>query len=69
MKAVTWHGRRDVRVDEVPDPKIVDPTDLIVHVISTGICGSDFNVSCGSCYMGGGTKFQRKADGKVLLKP
>src|SRR3954470_17784520 len=44
MKAVTWHGRRDVRVDEVPDPAIKAPTDAIVRVTSSGICGSDLHL-------------------------
>ncbi|MCW2926845.1 MAG: Alcohol dehydrogenase GroES domain protein [Thermoleophilia bacterium] len=44
MKAVTWHGRRDVRVEEVPDPTIVDPTDAIIKVTSSGICGSDLHL-------------------------
>jgi threonine dehydrogenase-like Zn-dependent dehydrogenase len=44
MKAVTWHGRRDVRVDEVPDPAIELPTDAIVRITSTGICGSDLHL-------------------------
>jgi threonine dehydrogenase-like Zn-dependent dehydrogenase len=44
MKALTWHGKRDVRVDTVPDPKIEDPTDIIVQVTSTGICGSDLHL-------------------------
>jgi threonine dehydrogenase-like Zn-dependent dehydrogenase len=44
MKAVTWHGRRDVRVDEVPDPKIEHPTDAIIRVTSTAICGSDLHL-------------------------
>ena len=44
MKAVTWHGKRDVRVDEVPDPAIEEPTDAIVRVTSTGICGSDLHL-------------------------
>jgi threonine dehydrogenase-like Zn-dependent dehydrogenase len=44
MKAVTWHGRRDVRVDTVPDPVIKDPTDVIVQVTSSGICGSDLHL-------------------------
>ena len=35
MKALTWHGRRDVRVDEVPDPTIQLPTDAIVQITST----------------------------------
>jgi threonine dehydrogenase-like Zn-dependent dehydrogenase len=44
MKAVTWHGKRDVRVDTVPDPKIEHPTDAIVRITSTGICGSDLHL-------------------------
>jgi threonine dehydrogenase-like Zn-dependent dehydrogenase len=44
MKAVTWHGRRDVRVDEVPDPKIEQPTDAVIRVTSTAICGSDLHL-------------------------
>ncbi|MET7365790.1 alcohol dehydrogenase catalytic domain-containing protein [Streptomyces sp. NPDC005566] len=44
MKALTWQGKRDVRVETVPDPKIVDPTDIIVRITSTGICGSDLHL-------------------------
>src|SRR3954451_10278511 len=44
MRAVTWHGRRDVRVDSVPDPKIEAPTDAIVRITSTAICGSDLHL-------------------------
>jgi len=44
MKAVTWHGRRDVRVDTVADPKIEQPTDAIVRITSTCICGSDLHL-------------------------
>jgi threonine dehydrogenase-like Zn-dependent dehydrogenase len=44
MRAVTWHGRADVRVDTVPDPVITDPTDVIVEVTSSGICGSDLHL-------------------------
>jgi NADPH:quinone reductase-like Zn-dependent oxidoreductase len=44
MKAVVWHGRRDVRVETVPDPTIVDPTDAIVRVTSSGLCGSDLHL-------------------------
>jgi len=44
MRAVTWHGRADVRVDTVPDPVIQDPTDVIVEITSTGICGSDLHL-------------------------
>src|SRR3954465_884260 len=44
MKAVAWHGNHDVRVDNVPDPKIEQPTDAIVRITSTGICGSDLHL-------------------------
>jgi threonine dehydrogenase-like Zn-dependent dehydrogenase len=44
MKAVTWHGKRDVRVDTVPDPTIQEPTDAIIEVTSTNICGSDLHL-------------------------
>jgi threonine dehydrogenase-like Zn-dependent dehydrogenase len=44
MKALAWHGRRDVRVDDVPDPQIQEPTDVIVEVTSSGICGSDLHL-------------------------
>jgi threonine dehydrogenase-like Zn-dependent dehydrogenase len=44
MKAVTWHGKRDVRVDSVPDPAIEQPTDAIVRITSTCICGSDLHL-------------------------
>lgn len=44
MKALTWHGKRDVRVDEVPDPRIEQPTDAIVRITSTAICGSDLHL-------------------------
>jgi threonine dehydrogenase-like Zn-dependent dehydrogenase len=44
MKAVTWHGKRDVRVEEVPDPAIEQPTDAIVRITTTAICGSDLHL-------------------------
>ena len=44
MKALTFHGKRDVRVDTVPDPGIEEPTDAIVRVTSTGLCGSDLHL-------------------------
>ena len=44
MRAVTYHGKRDVRVDTVPDPTIQEPTDAIVRITSTGICGSDLHL-------------------------
>src|SRR5205085_1173456 len=44
MKAVAWHGKRDVRVDDVPEPSIKEPTDAVVRVTSSGICGSDLHL-------------------------
>ncbi len=44
MKAVTWQGKRDVQVTEVADPRIEEPTDAIVRITSTGICGSDLHL-------------------------
>jgi threonine dehydrogenase-like Zn-dependent dehydrogenase len=44
MKAVVWHGTEDVRVDEVADPTIQEPTDAIVRITSTAICGSDLHL-------------------------
>ncbi|MBG6103505.1 zinc-dependent alcohol dehydrogenase [Micromonospora vinacea] len=44
MKALTWQGKRDVRVEEVPDPRIEEPTDAIVKITSTAICGSDLHL-------------------------
>jgi threonine dehydrogenase-like Zn-dependent dehydrogenase len=44
MRAICWHGKGDVRVDTVPDPKIEDPRDAIVRITSTCICGSDLHL-------------------------
>jgi threonine dehydrogenase-like Zn-dependent dehydrogenase len=44
VKAVTWHGKRDVRVDDVPEPTIQEPTDAIVRITTTAICGSDLHL-------------------------
>jgi threonine dehydrogenase-like Zn-dependent dehydrogenase len=44
MKALAWHGKRDVRVDEVPDPVIQEPTDAVIRVTTTAICGSDLHL-------------------------
>jgi threonine dehydrogenase-like Zn-dependent dehydrogenase len=44
MKALAWHGKRNVRVDTVPDPIIQAPTDAIVRVTTTAICGSDLHL-------------------------
>jgi threonine dehydrogenase-like Zn-dependent dehydrogenase len=44
MRALTWHGKHDVRVQTVPDPEIVNPRDAIIEVTSTAICGSDLHL-------------------------
>jgi threonine dehydrogenase-like Zn-dependent dehydrogenase len=44
MRALCWHGEKDVRVDEVPKPEIVNPSDAIVEVTATAICGSDLHL-------------------------
>jgi len=44
MRALTWQGREDVRVENVPDPRIDEPTDAIIRVTSTAICGSDLHL-------------------------
>ncbi|MEV4943221.1 alcohol dehydrogenase catalytic domain-containing protein [Streptomyces zaomyceticus] len=44
MKAVTWQGRRKIEVVDVPDPRIVDPTDCVIKVTTTGLCGSDLHL-------------------------
>jgi len=44
MKAVCWNGKKDVRVENVPDPKLLNPTDAIVKITTTCICGSDLHL-------------------------
>lgn len=44
MRALCWHGKYDVRVDTVPDPTILEPTDAIIKITSTAICGSDLHL-------------------------
>jgi threonine dehydrogenase-like Zn-dependent dehydrogenase len=44
MKALCWNGRKEVRVEHVPDPQIIDPRDAIVRITSTAICGSDLHL-------------------------
>jgi threonine dehydrogenase-like Zn-dependent dehydrogenase len=44
MRALTYHGKHDVRVDTVPDPQIVNPRDAIIKITSTAICGSDLHL-------------------------
>src|SRR4051812_31629802 len=44
MRALCWHGSGRVQVDNVPDPKILNPRDAIVRITSTAICGSDLHL-------------------------
>ncbi|MDB5730070.1 MAG: fdm [Noviherbaspirillum sp.] len=44
MKALVWHGKSDIRCDNVPDPTILDSRDVIIKVTSTAICGSDLHL-------------------------
>ncbi|MCE7081664.1 zinc-dependent alcohol dehydrogenase [Streptomyces sp. ST2-7A] len=44
MKATVWHGKRDVRVEDVPDPRVEEPTDAVIRVTSSGLCGSDLHL-------------------------
>ncbi|MFE5534745.1 alcohol dehydrogenase catalytic domain-containing protein [Streptomyces sp. NPDC056492] len=44
MKAVTWQGRRKIEVTTVPDPQIIEPTDAVIEVTTTGLCGSDLHL-------------------------
>jgi hypothetical protein len=44
MRAVTWQGKRTVSVEEVPNPTLLEPTDAIIKVTSTAICGSDLHL-------------------------
>jgi len=74
MKALCWHGKGIVRVDDVPDPKILEPTDAILEITSTAICGSDLHLFDGfmpTMEDGDVKTFRDKQDGciKVVLQP
>jgi threonine dehydrogenase-like Zn-dependent dehydrogenase len=43
MKAVVWHGVGDIRLDDVPEPKIKEPTDAVVRLTASAICGTDLH--------------------------
>ncbi len=67
MKALVWHGKSDVRCDNVPDPKIEDPRDVIVQITSTAICGSDLHLFDGYMpAMEEGDIFGHEPMGKVV---
>ena len=44
MRANVWHGKNDMRIEQVPDPRILNPRDAIVKITSTAICGSDLHL-------------------------
>lgn len=44
MKAVTWQGKHKVQVDNVADPTIIDPTDAVIEITASAICGSDLHL-------------------------
>ena len=44
MKALCWFGKMDVRVEQVPDPQILNPRDAIIKITRTAICGSDLHL-------------------------
>lgn len=66
MRAVTWQGREDVQVRDVPDPVITEPTDAIIKVTSTAICGSDLHLySTLGMYLDAGDVLGHEAMGVV----
>jgi threonine dehydrogenase-like Zn-dependent dehydrogenase len=44
VKALTWHGKGDIRCDDVPDPRIEHPRDAIIKITACAICGSDLHI-------------------------
>ncbi|WP_020659552.1 zinc-dependent alcohol dehydrogenase [Amycolatopsis benzoatilytica] len=66
MKAVVWHGTGDIRLDEVPDPKILEPSDAIVRITRSAICGTDLHLVRGTMPgMAEGTVLGHEAVGVV----
>jgi len=48
MKAVVWHGIGDIRLDDVPDPKVEQPTDAVIRLTASAICGTDLHFMRGT---------------------
>jgi threonine dehydrogenase-like Zn-dependent dehydrogenase len=66
MKAVVWHGEGDIRLDEVPDPRIQEPTDAVIRITRSAICGTDLHFVRGTMAgMRGGTILGHEAIGTV----
>jgi glutathione-independent formaldehyde dehydrogenase len=66
MKAVVYHGPRQVSVDEVPDARIEKPTDVLVRITSTNICGSDLHMYEGRTDFEPGSIFGHENLGQVI---
>ena len=66
MKAVVYHGPRNVSVDEVPDARIEKPTDALVRITSTNICGSDLHMYEGRTDFEEGRIFGHENVGEVI---
>ena len=69
MKALTWHGSKDVRIEEKPDPKILQERDAIIEITRTAICGSDLHIYDGYvASMEKGDILGHEFAGKVVAK-
>ena len=66
MKAVVYHGPRDVRVSDVPDAEIERPTDALVRITSTNICGSDLHMYEGRTDFEPGRTLGHESMGEVV---
>jgi glutathione-independent formaldehyde dehydrogenase len=66
MKALVYHGKRDVRVEEVPDPEIQKGTDVLVRITTTNICGSDLHMYEGRTEVEPGTILGHENLGEVI---
>ena len=66
MKAIVYYGPLDVRVADKPDPKIEQPTDVLVQITTTNICGSDLHMYEGRTNMEAGRIFGHENLGKVI---
>jgi len=66
MKALVYRGPRDVRIEEVSDPRIEEPTDVIVKITSTNICGSDLHMYEGRTDVEDGKVLGHENLGEVL---
>ena len=66
MRALCWHGKGDVRVDTVPDPKIEHPRDAVIKITACAICGSDLHMYEGRTSMETGRVFGHENLGEVI---